>query len=159
YIYFFFTSTAPPEIYPLSLHDALPIWNVFAKRDKVDLAINLNRLAAVRYQQRCIVIVPFFEIERAEHQIGLGRCRKIRHETVTLAVLIAHRIGHRAFRPDQQIWRRIRSQRDLAQSLKTYEHFAGEMRIEFLQLWNTGLDRGDTQRRRRYHRFWNCCDV
>src|SRR3954449_13273673 len=25
-LFFFFNDTAPPEIYPLSLHDALPIW-------------------------------------------------------------------------------------------------------------------------------------
>src|SRR5204863_9180912 len=25
-LFFFFTATAPPEIYTLSLHDALPIW-------------------------------------------------------------------------------------------------------------------------------------
>src|SRR5207248_11779945 len=27
---FFFTATAPPELYPLSLHDALPIWSASA---------------------------------------------------------------------------------------------------------------------------------
>src|SRR5947207_5295090 len=28
--FFFFNDTAPPEIYTLSLHDALPIWNASA---------------------------------------------------------------------------------------------------------------------------------
>src|SRR3989338_7069382 len=28
-VLFFFNDTAPPEIYPLSLHDALPIWTEF----------------------------------------------------------------------------------------------------------------------------------
>src|ERR1041384_5787135 len=31
---FFFNDTAPPEIYPLSLHDALPIWQNHAIRHR-----------------------------------------------------------------------------------------------------------------------------
>ncbi len=68
--------------------------NVFAKRDEMGLAINLHLLAGLRDEQRRVVIVPFFKIERPEHQIRFCRCRKIGHETMALGILIAHRIGH-----------------------------------------------------------------
>src|SRR5690606_41568767 len=38
--YFFFTTTSTPEIYTLSLHDALPIWGTFSQRKKSVALLN-----------------------------------------------------------------------------------------------------------------------
>src|SRR5689334_17151086 len=43
--------------------ERMPQRNVFAERHEMDLAINLNLLAAIRDEQRRVVIMSIFEIE------------------------------------------------------------------------------------------------
>src|SRR5438067_8081640 len=49
---FFFNDTAPPEIYTLSLHDALPIWRRGARRERVVRAVRAVLIAG-RRAARC----------------------------------------------------------------------------------------------------------
>src|SRR5207249_9836307 len=57
FFFFFFTDTPPPEIYTLSLHDALPIWrNIQIGHAQVDRAaddlLRLRRRSPLAAQRR-----------------------------------------------------------------------------------------------------------
>src|SRR5438067_13250923 len=55
--FFFFNSPAPPEIYTLSLHDALPIsrhWAEDAGADRLELVGKQHRRVAVEADQRAV---------------------------------------------------------------------------------------------------------
>src|SRR2546429_6783656 len=51
-IFFFFNDTATTEIYTLSLHDALPIWELRKRVDLVDRAIGGRGAGAEAVDQR-----------------------------------------------------------------------------------------------------------
>src|SRR5256885_9979558 len=54
-LYFFFNDTSTTEIYPLSLHDALPI---FAEREMVVRAVGRNARERLRHEGRDDVVLP-----------------------------------------------------------------------------------------------------
>src|SRR2546428_8032745 len=47
HFFFFFNDTATTEIYTLSLHDALPIWKIHARRKLIGITMTLYALAIV----------------------------------------------------------------------------------------------------------------
>src|SRR5205085_9853699 len=64
--FFFFNATAPPEIYTLSLHDALPIWALCARLDDPERG-RLAPLAAV------IGLGPLVRPDLGVFAVGLDR--------------------------------------------------------------------------------------
>src|SRR5437016_2246353 len=120
-------------------------WNVFAERNEMDLTVSLRLLAGVRDQERRVVVMSIFHIDRAQQQVRFCRSRKIHYKLVALCVLVSYGFGHRTFRPNEQIGRRLGAQRDLAQARKLAENFLSKLRIEFLSLRNPGLHRRDAE--------------
>src|SRR2546428_8401250 len=109
--------------------------NVFAKGDKMELAIELDVPAALRNKQCRVISVTVFLVDCAKQQISLGCCRKLHNELVSF-LIFKDGTRHRTFRPNQQIGRWICAQRDCAQSRKFIEDFVAKLSIDFLSLWN-----------------------
>src|SRR5437773_8363995 len=68
FFFFFFIDAAPPAIYTLSLHDALPI---------CELLLDLGDVAMAAQPVRLHALVDF-----AEHQVGLGLAAGSRDATL-----------------------------------------------------------------------------
>src|SRR5215467_15591587 len=79
--------------------------NIFAKRYKVDLSIDLNAVAAISNKNRCVINSLVVHIDRPQQKVRLRRCGQIHHEFTAL-LICEDGSGHRALRPNQQIrWR------------------------------------------------------
>ena len=66
--------------------NGVPPRNIFAKRDEMQLSINLDLLTSIGNKQRGVIHITVFFVDRAQKDVALGRCRKIHHELITFPV-------------------------------------------------------------------------
>ena len=104
--------------------DRVPARNVFAKRHQMDLSIDLDAIASIGNQHRGVIIMGFIQIDRAQEQIGFGRCRKIHDEAVAQFV-VQHGTRHGAFRPNNQFRPDGSAKSGSAQASELLERFPG----------------------------------
>src|SRR5213594_1548535 len=90
--------------------------------------------------------MSILRVETAEQQIGVRRGGELNYKLITRRLLVTDRIGHCAFRPNDELWWRTRAQRDFAQARELVEDACGKLRVELLQLRHIRLHRGDAQR-------------
>src|SRR5437762_5963840 len=111
----------------------------------MQFSINLHLLAAIGNKQRGVVNIAVLFVDRAQENIALCRRGQIHHELVTLPIR-KDRPRHGAFRPDQQIGWRIRTQRNFAQAPELVENPARKLWIELLILRHIRLHGSNSDR-------------
>src|ERR1051325_2257309 len=90
--------------------------------------------------------MSIFRVEAAEQQVAVRRGREFHDKPITWCLRVADRIGHGALRPDHELRRRTRSERDFAQTRKFVEDAGRKLGVELLQLRHIRLHGGDAHR-------------